>query len=355
MTEERCRACRAVNLTAFTVHSSFLEGKDPRYWRDLFCGDCGTVSHYPTSDEVRFDYTSSDFRQSGHEVHPPITLPWATVTFQRYKHITELLKPRLPAREPGDVLDHLDFGGYNGFTAFGLRQTLGLRSTIADLDPTGLRIAEALNMDVIPLADQDLPSGTFDLVTSVHVVEHIDDPAPVVEMIRRSLKPSNGIFYCEVPNLLGYPMVNMSHLTAFSVEGVLQLIEGAGFTVLAAGFCATPAIARDFHYRHSSPQEAIYVIATADSSLRTDEQLADLDRYRVANSIKGLRALTSELQKAEAKILLHTSAHDLRRGIKSVFRGGYYSVTALLARVIQSPSIIRVATRFFESFRSREA
>ena len=355
MSEERCRACRAENLTAFTIHSSFLEGKDPQYWQDLFCGNCGTVSHYPTSDQVRFDYTNSDFRQLGYEVHPPITLPWATVTFQRHKHITELLKPCLPAREQGDLLDHLDFGGYNGFTAFGLRQTLGLRSTIADLDPTGLRIAKALDMDVIPLADQDLPSGTFDLVTSVHVVEHIDDPAPTIEMIRRSLKPSGGLFYCEVPNLLGYPMVNVSHLSAFSVEGILQLIEGAGFTVLTAGFCSTPAVARDFHYRHSSPREAIYVIASTNSSLRTENQSADLERYRDAHSIDGLSALASELQKAEARILLHTSAHDLRRGIKSVLRGGYYSLAALLARVIRSPSIIRIATRTFESFRSREA
>jgi SAM-dependent methyltransferase len=287
----------------------------------------------------------------GHQVHPPVTLPWATVTFQRHRHISRLLEPFLPQREPAALLEHLDFGGYNGFTAYGLRQTLGLRSTIADLDPTGLRVAAALEMDVIALAESSVPENAYDLVTSIHVVEHIDNPTPSIEAIRRSLRSSGGIFYCEVPNLLGYPMVNSSHLSAFSVEGILRLLEGAGFTILSAGFCSTPDVARDFHYRHASPWEAIYVIATPDGSLATDSQRRSVERFRTTHSINGPNALTSALQRSEARILLHTSKHDLSRGIKSVMRGGFYMVAAVTARFIRSTAVIRIATRFFESFR----
>lgn len=354
MDDQHCRACRSVDLTEITVRGSFLEGKDPRHWRDSLCGVCGTVSHHPVSGDVLFDYANSDFRQHGHEVHPPVTLPWATVTFRRHEHITKLVAPHLPEREGDRPLRHLDFGGYNGFTAYGLRQTMGLRSTIADLDPTGLRIAKALEMEVISLAEDELPEDAYDLVTSVHVVEHIDNPLPAIQQIHRSLTPSSGIFYCEVPNVLGYPMVNVSHLTAFSVEGILRLLEEAGFIALAAGFCSTPSVARDFHYRHVSPREAIYVVASTEPALATEAQRAQIAGFRSDHAIGDPGELASALQTAEARILLHNSMHDLRRGGKAVVRGAYYGVAACLARVVRSPRVIRLATRFFESFRTRE-
>jgi SAM-dependent methyltransferase len=45
----------------------------------------------------------------------------------------------------------------------------------------------------------ELPSASFDVVCLWHVVEHIPQPRPVLEALRRSLKPGGRLF-CEVPN-----------------------------------------------------------------------------------------------------------------------------------------------------------
>jgi SAM-dependent methyltransferase len=46
----------------------------------------------------------------------------------------------------------------------------------------------------------ELPAASFDVVCLWHVVEHIPQPRPVLEALRRSLKPGGRLF-CEVPNV----------------------------------------------------------------------------------------------------------------------------------------------------------
>ena len=45
----------------------------------------------------------------------------------------------------------------------------------------------------------ELAPASFDAVCLWHVLEHIPQPRPVLEALRRSLKPG-GLFFCEVPN-----------------------------------------------------------------------------------------------------------------------------------------------------------
>jgi SAM-dependent methyltransferase len=81
-----------------------------------------------------------------------------------------------------------------------------------DYSPRGLELAEAnlaragvkgtlIEGDV---RDPDaLPAECFDVVFSVGVIEHFDDPAAVLRVVSRSLRP-NGVLITLVPNLAGW-------------------------------------------------------------------------------------------------------------------------------------------------------
>ena len=209
-------------------------------------------------------YHDSAYRERGYVLAPPISLPWSTVTFERYLHINGYISPyieQLP-QTPNQAVRHLDFGGYSGFMSYGLRQLHDFHSTIADLDPRGLAIAAALGMSTIDLARSELPTDAFDIITAMHVVEHLEDPFDVLDSLSESMASTGAVLYCEVPNVLGFPTREPSHFTTFSPRGLNELFARSGFQVLEMGYCATPSVAIAFTWPYFSPTECIYLIAT---------------------------------------------------------------------------------------------
>jgi len=80
----------------------------------------------------------------------------------------------------------------------------------------------------------------FDVVTMWEVIEHVHDPALVLQKCRRWMRP-DGLLFLTCPNvdsleimLLGReaPMVTHDHLNCFTPDAVASLLERSGFTVL---------------------------------------------------------------------------------------------------------------------------
>ena len=259
-----CRACGEPRTTPIAINNFFLPEKDPTLWTDGFCSICGTISHFPKPSTSVITYHDSAYRERGYVLAPPISLPWSTVTFERYLHVNDYLSTyieQLP-NMPDQAVRHLDFGGYNGFMSYGLRQLHDFHSTIADLDPRGLAIAAALGMSTIDLARSELPTGAFDIITAIQVVEHLEDPFDALNSLSESMTSTGAILYCEVPNILSFPTREPSHFTTFSPRGLNELFVRSGFQVLEMGYCTTPSVAVAFTWPYFSPTECIYLIAT---------------------------------------------------------------------------------------------
>ncbi len=86
------------------------------------------------------------------------------------------------------------------------------------------------------LQEAGYPDGHFRLVTLVHVLEHLDEPAPLLAEVRRVLEPG-GLLYVEVPSserdvsdyLIG------DHFWFYCVDALRYLLTCAGFRDVRIG------------------------------------------------------------------------------------------------------------------------
>ena len=88
--------------------------------------------------------------------------------------------------------------------------------------------------------EQDYPEATFDLITFIHVIDHLVDPTKVIEGAFRHLKPG-GVVIAAVHNVesllakvMGerFPPYNLYHHYFFSKTTLRRLFESRGFEAL---------------------------------------------------------------------------------------------------------------------------
>ena len=75
--------------------------------------------------------------------------------------------------------------------------------------------------------------GRYDVISLIHVLEHIPAPVAALEIIRGKLAPG-GLLLIEVPDCLvnPYMLLIADHCSHFSVQGLRAVVESAGFEVL---------------------------------------------------------------------------------------------------------------------------
>ena len=118
-----------------------------------------------------------------------------------------------------------------------------LRYVAAEKDPLHLhalrnRFLRTPNVEVrhidpqVP-ADLEPLRDSFDTVLCLNVIEYIDDPAPVLDSLRSTLKPGGHLLVL-VPNgagLFGSLDRRLGHKRRFDANDARQLLEGRGFTI----------------------------------------------------------------------------------------------------------------------------
>ena len=95
------------------------------------------------------------------------------------------------------------------------------------------QFAQGLNIEVYP-SIEDLPSTslkTFDLVSLMHVLEHLPDPVGYLQNLREKFLHPRGWLLLEVPNLYAHDCFEVAHLTSFSPHTLKQVVRKAGFNV----------------------------------------------------------------------------------------------------------------------------
>ena len=144
----------------------------------------------------------------------------------------------LAARGSG-VRDYLEIGpGHGAYLAAAMQALPARRFTVLDLSPTSLRLCqESLPFLVdsppteIAWREQDalaMPDDCqFDWITMGEVLEHLDDPRPILHKIRRSLRP-NGIAF--ITTCANCPTKDHVYLFRNAVE-IRELIESCGLAV----------------------------------------------------------------------------------------------------------------------------
>jgi trans-aconitate methyltransferase len=72
----------------------------------------------------------------------------------------------------------------------------------------------------------------FDLITMIHVLEHIPDPVEYLRQLRLNILTEPGKVLVEVPNIYAHDSFEVAHLTSFSRHSLVEVLKEAGFETI---------------------------------------------------------------------------------------------------------------------------
>ncbi|MDQ1286825.1 MAG: class SAM-dependent methyltransferase [Actinomycetota bacterium] len=148
-----------------------------------------------------------------------------------YRERRHLLTSMIDDLTPGTALDVGAAGGGNTRVL----QARGWRATALEYGPEGAGVCAERGIPVLRADATRLPlaPGSLDLVVAFDVLEHLDDDVAAATGIFDALRPG-GTFLVAVPcdrRLWSQHDVAVGHVRRYERDGLLALLQGAGFVV----------------------------------------------------------------------------------------------------------------------------
>ena len=91
--------------------------------------------------------------------------------------------------EGWERMTHLDVGVGDGYTIRLVKPDGEIRGVDPDPAEVSLAVTRGIHASVGSAYRTEFPDGSFDLVTFLEVIEHLDDPGRALEELRRVLRP----------------------------------------------------------------------------------------------------------------------------------------------------------------------
>jgi SAM-dependent methyltransferase len=94
--------------------------------------------------------------------------------------------------------------------------------------------AQSLGLEVFASLDelQHSELSHFNLVSMMHVLEHLPNPVEYLQDLRQKFLEPGGWLLLEVPNLYAHDCFEVAHLVSFSAHTLSQVVRKAGFSVI---------------------------------------------------------------------------------------------------------------------------
>lgn len=208
------------------------------------CARCGLIFQSPdTNQAVDRDFYSDTYRQIYQASSEP-TVKDLWVQEQRAMTLLSLLHTlKIGPRER-----ILDIGASTGLLLEAFRDAIARDGEAFGVEPGNAYRAHAekhgLKMfaSVEHLMESD--PHKFDLISIIHVLEHLPDPVGMLKLIRTHLLQDNGILLLEVPNFYAHDSYELAHLACYTPHTLQQVLRQAGFHVF-------------FFQRHGFPRSSL--------------------------------------------------------------------------------------------------
>ncbi len=188
-----------------------------RIWFDGYvklykCRTCGFVAQYPGPGEFTVvtsyeDSYSLDFVNKGHEFMYP----------QRRRALADICERVIAYRATGMVLDvgcgdghFLYLCSQKGLDCYGVEDSRALSSYASE--KTGATIVRGR------YSREMFPENSFDIISFIQVLEHIPNPASVLETAKYHLR-DNGLLLIEVPS------ISSPHFLAYRWTGLKRFVK----------------------------------------------------------------------------------------------------------------------------------
>ena len=193
------------------------------------CLNCGLVYQSPrmSEDELNSFY-QKEYRQVYQGSENPIQKD-LTVQKKRSGFLIKVLQ------ENGieNIDRHLDIGCSSGI----LLERVGeeFQCQVVGIEPGDAyrSYAESRGLKVYASLDDAMHGKEihFDLITMVHVLEHLSDPVDYLIQLKSMWLTSAGVLLIEVPNLYAHDSFEVAHLTSFSHYTLEETLKKAGYAI----------------------------------------------------------------------------------------------------------------------------
>ena len=125
------------------------------------------------------------------------------------------------------VGQHLDIGCSVGVLLKDFHEVYHCR--LVGIEPNEVHRAHAQEDGLAVYADlnelEKEEKDRFDLISIVHVLEHLPDPVSYLTRVRENLLAQNGWLLLEVPNLFAHDSFEIAHLVSYSSHTLKQTLE----------------------------------------------------------------------------------------------------------------------------------
>jgi len=140
----------------------------------------------------------------------------------------------LRAQDVQSLSSVLDIGASSGFFLQALQQEFQAEGVGVEPGNAYRALAEAQGLYMLPSLPELIASWPqrFDLVSLMHVLEHLPDPVGVLRQIRSELLAPQGWLLLEVPNFYAHNSYELAHLSCFTPHTLQEALTKAGFEVV---------------------------------------------------------------------------------------------------------------------------
>lgn len=224
-TQRICPFCKSDQHAVFERVKSF--GFDLTYYQ---CQNCGlifqAVGESQAADPNFYEQTYRKVYQAQEEP----TAKDLRIQRQRAMHKVQYLQ--------GFGVDRinraLDIGASTGVFLETIAEKLQAQTMGVEPGKVYRQYAEARGIAMATSLDDLLQTKPerFDLVSMMHVLEHLPDPLPTLSTIRESLLTPDGYLLIEVPNFYAHDSYELAHLMCFTPHSLRQMLMQAGYSII---------------------------------------------------------------------------------------------------------------------------
>lgn len=247
-----CNICEKKNIRENPIyHTLGRSTSDCKPWKSGgrigVCQYCGVVQKIIDAKwqiETTAIYSSYEiYHQSPNRSEQPIYIAKTNTWIPRSKAILLNFLEHIGSQVP-HTGKAMDIGCGNGATLQAMLATLPQYERYG-YDPTATNIGALQDRTELQVTAcsrelKDLPA-TFDLLTMIHVLEHIPNPLPILRQYVEMLNP-NGYFIIAVPNFLENPfdITIADHCSHFCSDTLNSVLRAVGLEIITLSISAIP-------------------------------------------------------------------------------------------------------------------
>ncbi len=194
----------------------------------MVCNHCGLVFQSPRMTAAELDrFYEREYRLMYHGDEGP-TGKDLFVQTGRAEHALDFL-----AKHVTEIHSHLDIGSSAGVLLQKFKSHFNCRITGVEPGEQYRNYSKQQGLSVFASLEdlEKANAGPADLVSMMHVLEHLPDPVKALADLREKHLAAGGWLLVEVPNLFSHDSFETAHMTSFSRHTLVQVLHQAGFEI----------------------------------------------------------------------------------------------------------------------------